>query len=196
MGGLRVSGQNMDIGESLRGEVEARVANALAKYFDGTYHGHVTVARDGGGFRTECVLHLGSGITLEASGMAPDAYASFDQSAVRLEKRLRRYKRRLKDRPGFNGAGSGGASAAAVSAPYAILSAPDDAVDEDEGYKPVVIAETTTALHRLSLAEALSELDLTGAPVLVFIHAGSGRVNLVYRRRDGAIGWVDPPVKA
>ena len=70
--GLRVSGKNLDVGEALRGQVEARVASALGKYFDGDYSGHVTVAKDGAGFRTECVLHLTSGITLEASGAAPD----------------------------------------------------------------------------------------------------------------------------
>ena len=100
---LRVSGKNIDIGESLRAKVETRVAGALAKYFDGSYSGHVTVAKDGTGFRTDCVLHLTSGITLEASGLAHDAYASFDQTAERIEKRLRRYKKRLKDRSGNRG---------------------------------------------------------------------------------------------
>ena len=94
---LRVSGKNLDIGDALRGRVEERVAAALAKYFGDTYTGHVTVMHDGSGFRTECVLHLSSGITLETSGTAPDAYASFELSADRIEKRLRRYKRRIKE---------------------------------------------------------------------------------------------------
>ena len=94
---LRVSGQNLDIGEALRGRVEQRVAALVAKYFGHSYNGHVTVARDGSGFRTECVLHLASGITLEASGAAQDAYASFEQGADHIEKRLRRYKRRIKE---------------------------------------------------------------------------------------------------
>lgn len=98
MAALRVSGQNMDIGEVLRTQVEGRVAGALAKYFDGAYAGHVTVAREGAGFRAECVLHLASGVTLEASGNAHDAYASCDEAVLRIEKRLRRYKRLLKDR--------------------------------------------------------------------------------------------------
>ena len=110
--GLRVSGKNLDVGEALRGQVEARVASALGKYFDGDYSGHVTVAKDGAGFRTECVLHLTSGITLEASGAAQDAYASFDQTAERIEKRLRRYKRRLKDRPAGAESGRTGRSTA------------------------------------------------------------------------------------
>lgn len=187
---LRVSGKNLDIGEALRTQVEERVASALSKYFDGDYTGHVTVAKDGIGFRTECVLHLSSGVTLEASGAAPDAYASFDQTAGRIEKRLRRYKRRLKGRPN----GASGRDGGAVESAYSIIEAPGEEPREEEGeFHPVVIAETTKSLHRLSVSEAVVELDMTGAPVVVFLHAGTGRLNVVYRRRDGAIGWVDPP---
>jgi len=185
---LRVSGKNLDIGEALRSQVQARVAGALARYFDGAYSGHVTVTRDGAGFRTDCVLHLASGITLEASGAAGDAYASFDQTAQRIEKRLQRYRHRLKDR---FAAGSG-RSIEAVEGAYAVIEAPTDEALEDGEYHPVVIAEDTRTLHRLSVSEAVVELDLTGAPMVVFHHAGTGRVNVVYRRRDGAIGWIDP----
>ena len=94
---FRVSGKNIDIGEALRGRVNQRIAEATAKYFDGGYSGHVTIGKDGFGFRTECVIHLDSGIVLEAEAIAGDAYSSADQAAVRIEKRLRRYKRRLKD---------------------------------------------------------------------------------------------------
>src|SRR3954451_5598688 len=105
---LRVSGKNLAIGEALRSQVESRLSGALAKYFDGDYSGHVTVARDGSGFRTECVLHLSSGVTLEASGGGHDAYGSFDQTANRIEKRLRRYKNRLKGRSSAGGEGPRG----------------------------------------------------------------------------------------
>ena len=186
---LRVSGKNLDIGETLRTQVEARMATALTKYFDGTFKGHVTVTRDGTGFRTDCVLHLPTGITLEASGAANDAYASFDQTAERIERRLRRYKQRLKEHSlTRNGRDSG------LEAPYAVFEAPTDESVQEEGYHPVVIAETTKPLHRFSVSDAVLQLDLTGAPALVFIHASSGRVNVVYRRSDGAIGWVDPPL--
>jgi len=186
---LRVSGKNLDIGEALRSQVQARVAGALTKYVDGPYSGHVTVTRDGGGFRTDCVLHLTSGITLEASGAAGDAYASFDQTAQRIEKRLQRYRRRLKDRLGPRSVRQAGA----VDGAYAIIEEPTDEALEDGEYHPVVIAEDTRALHRLSVSEAVIELDLTGVPFVMFQHAGTGRLNVVYRRRDGAIGWIDPP---
>jgi ribosomal subunit interface protein len=95
---FRVSGKNLDIGEALRQRVNARLVEALEKYFDRGYSGHVTVEKDGFGFRTECAIHLDSGVTLESEAMAADAYASADQAAIRMEKQLRRYKRRLKDR--------------------------------------------------------------------------------------------------
>ena len=186
---IRVSGKNLDIGESLRAQVEARVTAALAKYADGRGSGQVTVSRDGSGFRTECVVSLGSGMILESAGSAPDAYASFDQSAVRIEKRMRRHKRRIKDRLGDGQAKSLGAAESS----YAILASPEDDEAELDEYHPVVIAETTTPLGRMSVSEAVLELDLTGGPVIVFRHAGNQRVNVVYRRRDGSIGWVDPP---
>jgi ribosomal subunit interface protein len=187
---LRVSGKNLDIGDALRSRVETRVASTLGKYVQGNYTGHVTVTRDGSGFRTDCVLHLTSGMTLEASGAAGDAYASFDQTADRIERRLRRYRQRLKDRAGSPSS----PMAAPIEIPYAVIEPPSDEAPGENGYHPVVIAETTKPLHRLSVSEAVMELDLTGAPALVFIHASTGRVNVVYRRGDGAIGWVDPPL--
>lgn len=192
---IRVSGKNLDIGDSLRAQVEARVSAALAKYAEGRGSGHVVVSRDGAGFRTECVVNLGSGLTLEATGMAPDAYASFDQSALRIEKRMRRHKRRIKDRMGDSSGKVNGveSSVAVVDAPYAIFEAPDEETEVVEEYHPVVIAETTRPLNRLSVSQAVIELDLIGAPVVVFRHAGHGRLNVVYRRADGTIGWVDPP---
>ena len=95
---FRVSGKNVEVGESLRSRVSGRVEEAVSKYFDGGWSGHLTLAPEGSGFRAECMLHLDTGIVLEASAEAPDAYLSCDLVAVRIEKRLRRYKRRLKDR--------------------------------------------------------------------------------------------------
>jgi len=94
---FRVSGKNLDIGEALRERVSGRITETLGKYFDGGYSGHVTLAKDGIGFRTECAIHLDSKVTLHAEGQAPEAYASADQAVTRIEKQLRRYHRRLKD---------------------------------------------------------------------------------------------------
>ena len=94
---FRVSGKNLDVGEALRERIVARVSEVMSKYFDGGYSGHVTVEREGSGFRTECDVHLDSKVTLHAEGSANDAYASADQAVLRVEKRLRRYHGRLKD---------------------------------------------------------------------------------------------------
>ena len=194
---FRVSGKNIDVGEALRARVNQRVAEAMAKYFDGGFSGHVTVGKEGFGFRTECVVHLDSGIVLEADAVAADAYASADQAALRIEKRLRRYKRRLKDHQAqLDGRGfkHPALDRGAIDAPSYVIAAP--AHDEDEEiteWNPVIIDESTTALRRLSVSEAVMQLDMTGLPVIVFRHAGHGRVNLVYRRADGHIGWIDPP---
>ena len=189
---FRISGRNIDIGEALRTRINERIAEATAKYFDGGFSGHVTVGKEGFGFRTECMIHLDSGIILEADAMAADAYASADQVAGRIEKRLRRYKRRLKN---HQAAGANGAlpEQRAIEAPSYVIAAPEHDDDGVAEFNPVIIAESTTALKRLSVSEAVMELDLTGGAVVVFRHAGHGRVNLVYRRGDGHIGWIDPP---
>jgi ribosomal subunit interface protein len=190
---FRVSGKNIDVGEALRTRVNERIAEATAKYFDGGFSGHVTIGKEGFGFRTECVIHLDSGIMLEAEAIAADAYASAEQAALRIEKRLRRYKRRLKDHQPARGNGSA-AAMAAIDAPSYVIAAPDhDADEEVTEWNPVIIAESTTALKRQSVSEAVLELDMRGAAVVVFRHAGHGGVNLVYRRADGHIGWIDPP---
>ena len=190
---FRISGKNLDIGDALRERVNARIAEVLAKYFDGGYSGHVTVARDGFGFRTECAIHLDSGITLHTEANAADAYASADQAALRIENRLRRYKRRLKDRHAARVNGGAGEPAAGIDAASYVLEAPShDGEDEVAEFNPVIIAESATVLKQLSVSDAVMELDMTGAPVVVFRHASHGRVNLVYRRPDGNVGWIDP----
>ena len=191
---FRVSGKNIDVGAALRTRINWRLVQATAKYFDGGFSGHVTIGKEGFGFRTECVVHLDSGIVLETDALAADAYASADQAALRLEKRLRRYKHRLKDHQVARADGQAiEPPAAAVEAPSYVIAAPVHDDEEVAEWNPVIIAESTTALKRLSVSEAVMELDLTGVPVIVFRHAGHGRVNLVYRRADGHIGWIDPP---
>jgi ribosomal subunit interface protein len=189
---FRVSGKHIDLGEALRARISERVADVMAKYFDGGYSGHVTIGKEGFGFRTECALHLDSGITLHVDGMAADAYASADQAALRIEKRLRRYKRRLKDHTGERQNGSERESG--MDARSYVIAAPDHDVDDElVEFNAVIIAESTTTLEQLSVSEAVMELDMTGAPVVLFRHAKHGRVNIVYRRADGNVGWIDPP---
>lgn len=186
---LRVSGKNIDIGEALRAHVHMRVSDALSKYFDGNYLGHVTVEKEGSGFRTDCLIHLPTGLTLQAESMAHDPHASVDQAAERLGRRLRRYKHKIKDYHAKTGPAEG-----ADAVDY-VIAAPDhdEDIPEETDFAPVIIAETTKRMQEYSVSEAVVHLDMTGEAVLVFRHAGHGRVNVVYRRPDGHIGWIDVP---
>jgi ribosomal subunit interface protein len=185
---LRVSGKNLDIGESLRRHVLDKVEAIIARYFDGMVSGHVVISREGSGYRSDCSLHLSSGMSLQAEGKAQEPYASFESGVDKIERRLRRYKARLKD---HQSAGQTEERSRLEVAKY-LIEAPGEAEEEPLDYNPVVVAEGSQPLKSLSVASAVAQLDLTGAPLVVFQHAGSARVNIVYRRADGAIGWLDP----
>ena len=187
---LRVSGKNLQIGEALQEHARTRTAAVVQRYAGGTLDGHVTVEPEGSGFRCEMMLHLASGITLHAEGRAQEPYASFDQANHRIETRLRRYKQRLKGHHAAAPAVDEGPGGTEMVASY-VLEAPAGE-EEAADFVPVVVAETKAPVRRLSIAEAVAELDLSGTSVLVFRHAGHGHVSVIYRRPDGHIGWIDP----
>lgn len=188
---LRVSGKNMDVGEALRSKAEDRLGSVVGKYFDGGYDGHLTLTHDGSGFRADCVVHLDTGATLQASALGGDATAAYEIMAANIEKRLRRYNRKLKShRRGSNGNGPD------ILAQYTVLGPADSIEELEEDYAPPVIAETTRNLRSMSVEEAVMELDLAQSDVVVFRHAGHGGLNVVYRRADGNIGWIDPALGA
>ena len=182
--GLRVSGKSVDIGEAFRAHAEERIGEALEKYFDGGFTGHVTVEREGFGFKTDCAIHLDTGIVLKAEGRAADVHQSFDIAAERIDKRLRRYKRRLKEHHHRT-------REPAPATEY-VLTAPDQEAEVPVESDPVVIAEQSTVLETMTVGGAVMALDLTDSAVIVFRNAGHGGVNVVYRRDDGNIGWIDP----
>lgn len=188
---LRVSGKNMDVGDALRGKAEDHFDAVVAKYFDGGYDGHLTLTPDGIGFRADCIVHLDSGAMLQSSAQGGDATSAYEVMALNIEKRLRRYKRKLKT----HGKGIK-ANSDDTLAQYTVLGASDELDELDEDYAPPVIAETTKNLRSLSVGEAVMELDLTQSGVVVFRHAGHGGLNVVYRRSDGNIGWIDPALGA
>jgi ribosomal subunit interface protein len=185
---LRVSGKNMDVGEALRQKAVVHFDGVVGKYFDGGYEGHLTLEHEGSGFQALCMLHLDSGAMLQSSAYGGDAVSAYELMALNIEKRLRRYNRKLK-------AHRKHADADGEATAY-VLAAGDDEEELAEDYSPPVIAETTSSLRRMSVGEAVMELDLLQEDVVVFRHAGHGGLNVVYRRADGNIGWIDPSLSA
>jgi ribosomal subunit interface protein len=182
---VRVSGKHMEIGESFRQRIEGHVGDAVGKYFDGGYSGQVTVEKAGARFTADCKIHLDTGIVLHATGQAADPQAAYDAAGERIEKRLRRYKRRLKDY-------HHGPNSVHQDLPYSVFdSIPDEVEDVPEDYAPAIVAETTKQLKTMSVANAVLALDMTDEPVFIFRNAGNEQLNIVYRRNDGNIGWID-----
>lgn len=182
---LRISGKNMDIGDALRETASDHIDSAVAKYFDGGYDGHLTLEHEGSGYRADCVVHLDTGVILQAGANAHTAISAYEEMAGHISKRLRRYKRKLKSHR------RNAASHDAQLAQAYILAAPDQHDEVEEDFSPPIIAETTASLREMSVGEAVMELDLEQSDVVVFRHAGHGGLNVVYRRTDGNIGWID-----
>jgi ribosomal subunit interface protein len=186
---LRVSGKNMDVGEALRAKAVEHFDNVVGKYFDGGYEGHLVLEHEGSGFAAQCMIHLDTGAMLQASAYGGDAVSAYELMAATIEKRLRRYNRKLKAHRRSTGEADGAATS------Y-VLAAGNEEEELEEDYSPPVIAETTSSLRRMSVGEAVMELDLLQEDVVVFRHAGHGGLNVVYRRADGNIGWIDPALTA
>ena len=185
---IQVSGKHMDVGEALTSHVETELAAAVSKYADEVIDAEVIFSRDGHDFKSDAVVKLGRGLTAKASNKAGEVYASFDGLAEKIEKQVRRYKRRLKQH-------RGDAAAEIPAAAYVIAGARDE--DENsESLAPVVIAETKTKLRSLSVGEAVMQMELEHAPFLMFRNDANGRFNIVFQREDGNIGWVDPETLA
>jgi ribosomal subunit interface protein len=184
---LRISGKHMDIGDAFRIRIEDRIGEAVDKYFDGSFSGRVIVEKEGSRFSADCTLHLDTGIALQAAGQAQEATLAFEAAAERIEKRLRRYKRRLKSHK------ANGSSAEPVDIAYRVM-APlaDDDMEMPDDYAPAIVAESTMALRTMTVASAVIELDARDGPVFVFRNVANAQVNIVYRRPDGNIGWIDP----
>ena len=183
---VRVSGKQMEIGESFRQRIEDQIGLAVTKYFDGGYSSQVIVEKSGSRFAADCKVHLDTGIVLHAAGQANDPQLSFDAAAERIEKRLRRYKRKLKD----HHAGSQGNGHAEVA--YTVMDAISEEEDElPDDFAPTIVAESSKQLRTMSVATAVMALDMTDEPVLLFRSPGKEDLNIVYRRNDGNIGWID-----
>lgn len=189
---VTISGKNVDVDAKLRSHVEARMDEAVTKYFDGGYKSQVVFEKEGPGYRADCTVHLDTGIVLQASGAAQECLFGFEQAADRIEKRLRRYKRKLKD----HYVGAGISKEEAASAAYTVFATPEPEVELEADAAPVVVAETSKPIKTMTVSMAVMQLELVDAPVVVFRNAANGGINVVYRRADGHVGWVDPALGA
>jgi len=197
---LTVTGKQTEIGEALRRHVEASLGAILGKYFKTAIEAHAVVSKEAHLSCAEISIHIGRGIVVNAHAAASEAYAAFDAAAERLAKQLRRYKRRLRDHHA-KGREPAGASERAMD--YVLAPIGDDegvegadAETDSANGAPAVIAEMITELPSLTVGEAAMRMDLAEAPMLLFRNRSHGELNLVYRRADGNIGWIDPELDA
>ena len=183
---IRVSGHQVDTGAALQSHAEERLTGIVEKYFARALSSTVTLGKaPQGAFRCDIVTHVMQGLILKGSAVAQDAHIALDQAAEKIEKQLRRYKRRLKDRTDASTQAQ-----RAEDAAYTVFDAAEEADEASDA--PVVVAETKVDVPEATVADAVMMLDLRNTTALLFKNAGTGRHNMVYRRDDGSIGWVEP----
>jgi len=183
----QVTGRQIDIGEALQIHVQDELGTVMEKYSQRPTDANIVFSRDAHNYVCEATVHLSSGLTAQAKGQATEIYAAFDACSEKMDKQLRRYKRRLKDhhrdRPD---------PVESAGAPSYILASDGIEGEEPESLQPIIIAEMETRIPSLSAGEAVMQMELSHATVLVFRNERHGGLNVVYRRDDGNIGWIDP----
>lgn len=184
----QITGKQIDIGEALQTHVQTEMNEVLSKYAGRPTDANIVFSKSGHEFVCEAEVHLSTGLTAQARGKATEIYAAFDASSEKMEKQLRRYKRRLKDHHKersqpveLSDAGS-----------YILASTNESEEHEPEGVSSMIVAEMETKIPSLSVGEAVMQMEIADAPVLVFRNERHSGVNVVYRREDGNIGWIDP----
>jgi ribosomal subunit interface protein len=189
---ITVSGRHLDVGASLRQHAVEQIEAAVSKYFDRPIDATVTFGKRGAFFAADITVHVGRGIDAHASAEADDAYRAFGTALDHLSKRLRRHKRRLRDHH------QGGARAFETAAARQYILDLSAATDEPDAPapagrpEPIVVADMTAEIPTLTVGEAAMRLDLGAEPALLFRNAAHGGLNMIYRRADGNVGWVDP----
>ncbi|WP_316014402.1 ribosome hibernation-promoting factor, HPF/YfiA family [Roseobacter sp. HKCCA0434] len=185
---IQVTGKHIDIGDALRGHVSDRIEELAGKYAGRATEAVVTLSKDAHEYKCDATVHLSTGMTTQASARAHEIYGAFDSTADKMEKQLRRYKRRLKDHHKDRQD-----PIEMIGAPSYVIANPDFAEDnEPEDLQPVIVAETKTPVMTLSVGEAVMQMELMERNFLVFRNTSHGGVNVVYSRDDGNVGWIDP----
>jgi ribosomal subunit interface protein len=186
---LSVKGKQLNVGDALRTHVSESLSRILGKYFGDAIEVGVTFSREGHLYRAVVAAHVGRGIQLQAQGEADEPYPAFDTAAERLAKRLRRYKRRLRD----HRKDPGPAPESLPAQQYILAGDAEAQAAEDEiDGRPAVVAEMATEIPSLTVSEAVMRMDLAELPALMFRNSSHSGLNMIYRRPDGNIGWIDP----
>lgn len=193
---VQVTGRHIEIGEALQTYVTDRLQGMTEKYLENAIEASMTIDKQGHLFIVACSLHAGHGLYLQASASHDDVYGAVEQAADKLEKQLRRYKRRITNHHRRNQK----SEVPPLPAQSYVLAdegeGPEEEPDNDDDDQPVIIAETKTEIRTLSVRDAVMMMDLTESPALMFRDRASGRLNMVYRKPDGNVGWVDPEASA
>jgi len=190
---VQIIGKHIDLGDALRARIEDELDAAVTKYFDRPTDGHVTVSKDGHLITVDATVHLPSGIVLQSSGKASEPHAALDDAVFKMQKRVRRYHRRLKDHHREDRVPLPSESAASY-----VIQSTYDPVEEDTAkengsdHAPLIVAETSEEIKTMSVSEAVMQLEVGEAPAVLFRNAGHEGLNMVYLRADGNIGWVNP----
>ena len=184
---LSVKGKQIDVGDALRQHVGDQLSEIVGKFFGDSLDAQVTFSREAHLFRADITVHAGRGITLQSNGSAAEPYPAFDQAAERISERLRRHKNRLKKHHQ-----EASKPEDSVVAQAFVLNAQIEDAAETGADNPIVVAEMTTPIEMLTVSEAVMKLDLGDMPALMFRNRAHGKLNMIYRRADGNIGWVDP----
>ena len=185
---IRVSGHQVETGEALQGHVEKRLSGISEKYFSKALSSHATFGRGPhDGFTSDIVMHVMQGLVLKGSGEAQDAHVALDKAADKIEKQLRRYMRRLQDRHSQSAH-----ALKAEEAAYTVFDGTNVDQEETAPDAPVIVAEMSVDIPESTVSDAVMLMDLRNTPALLFKNTGTGRHNMVYRREDGTIGWVEP----
>jgi ribosomal subunit interface protein len=188
---IRISGQQIDLGAALQDHVRERLAEVAGKYFDRPIEATVTFKRVAGEFKSEVLVHANSRTTVNASAESGDIYRAFDDALIRVAKRLRRHKRWLEGRRGSEALPPERPQAERDASSRHSLMSWDGEKNEEAPHEAVVVAELDTPIHDVTVADAVRMLDLGEEPVFVFRNAGTGAFNVVYRRVDGNVGWIE-----
>ena len=184
----QISGKQIDIGEALQTHVQQELSGMLGKYAGRPTDATVVFSKSAHEFVCEATVHLSTGLTAQAKAHETEIYAAFDSCSEKMDKQLRRYKRRLKD---HHKERSQPVELSQASS-YILAGTAEPEENEPESLQPMIVAEMETNIPSLSVGEAVMQMELATSPVLVFRNEGNQGINVVYRREDGNIGWIDP----